>query len=727
MAYISSLTATAIQNVIDNSTNELSYTNNDTIPCNNSIYYSTNLNVINTYRTSFGLATISAANINSNLYSLQVFLCTGIDGSNNFTGIVSNTLINLSSANVSGSAQPIVSAALSTVFQSLKHSDLCDSFTQAEVYQLCREYKIIFRLTPTSSPVTTTSIQNGDLVQDFKLVLDTSSSGPYGVKFEYLDLLNPSDFSESELLSIYTNNFGIAGSETHRAFYPKNITSLSSVPVVLFCHGIGHQAQQYDAYASLLASYGYFVLSLTSNPQQTANPSYRIFCILKQLKEQITKIKSGYFSGKIDFTKLILAGQSYGGDNVNCAAVDIQRNSITPSVSGLTFSDIICCVLMEDRRNSSFGAGFTGAANMPSITISTSNGQEVNGSDPRVFLNAKELYNATDSFRGNIFVRHSRHDEMGFPITAEQTYLNLPQTTTAPSSSLQGFYLTGTGYTKNSMAPNYYWISQNVLKFISIIFKNKIKNLLSLTNNDLKSAFEQSSEATSAFQFKYKSTDILYNIDTLGNTLSYTTGMTYDFIKETYKVDDVNDFTTLLNAKYAAAGITSFSEYDNSYYNNGNVVFSHYSDTTKGFTYTYGSPLDLTRSGTAKNINVVMGLVTESPIAGTTACVSESSYNHCSVYLTDNVGATATISSKQRNLGIPNSNKGFVNTSGSLLAQTVGFIPGTHLIFTLQDFKSQNSNIDLTNISKLQLLFGSTYGSNILNYERFVYNGTFLT
>jgi hypothetical protein len=250
--------------------------------------------------------------------------------------------------------------------------------------------------------------------------------------------------------------------------------------------------------------------------------------------------------------------------------------------------------------------------------------------------------------------------------------------------------------------------------------------VLSLTNNDLKSAFEQSAEATSSFQFKYKSTDILYNIDLLGNTLAYTTGMTYDFIKETYNVDGVNDFTALLNAKYAGAGITGFSEYDNSYYNNGNVVFTHYTNTTKGFTYTYPSPLDLTRSGAAKNINVVMGLVTEIPIAGTTGCVSESSYNHCSVYLTDNAGATATISSKQRNLGIPNSNKGFNYYSGAL-AQMAGYIPGTHLIFTLQDFKTQNSNIDLTNISKLELLFGSTYGTNILNFERFVYNGTFLT
>ena len=493
----------------------------------------------------------------------------------------------------------------------------------------------------------------------------------------------------------------------------------------MFCHGIGHQSQQYDAYASLLASYGYFVLSLTSTPPNNP-PSFRVFCILKQLKEQITKIKGGYFNGKIDFTKLIFGGHSFGGDNVNYAAIDIQRNTITPSVSGLTFSDIICCILMEDRRASSFG-GLTGAVNVPSITISTSNGQEVNSANPEVFLNAKELYNGTDSFRGNIFVRNTRHDELGYLITTEQAVLNLPQTTTAQSSSLQGFYLTGTGYIKNSMSPNYYWIAENVLKFISIISKNKIKNILSLTSNDLKSTFDKSTEASSAFQFKYKSTDILHNIDTLGNTLAYTTGMTYDFIKETYKVDGVNNFEALLNAIYSPAGITGFAEYNNSYYNNGNVVFTHYTNTTKGFTYSYGSPLDLTISNTAKNINVVMGLVSEYTLSGFTASVSESSYNHCSIYLTDNVGATATISSKQRNLGIPNSNKGCVNTSGSSLEPAVGYIPGTHLIFTLQDFKTQNSNIDLTNISKLELLFGSTYGSSILNYERFVYNGTFLT
>lgn len=737
MAYISTLISTAVPHNVSYAGSEWPYTTNDTLLCTDPIYFATNLTLLNSYRTTAGVSTISSANINAgNVYVLKVFLCASIDGSLNFVNVAATQSSNLTSSNLSSD---IFSQSLSSLFQNLKHSDLCSSMTQEEILQLCREYKIIFRITSQNSPVTNQSVQDGDIVQDFKLVLDISSAGPYEVEFEWLDMLSPSDFTEAERYAIYKSNFRLPGQEVQRCFYPKNISSLTGVPIAILMHGGGHQSQMYDSYGSLLASYGYFVVQPTFSAP--GDYSGRFFGILKQLKEQISKIKSGIFSEKLNYNKIVLFGHSAGGAAAANLIYYIQQNTIVPPVSGLSFSDILCGVFLEHAQPTvpviPNTTGFT-YTNIPAITI-TASPSTTNSSTPQYFLNGKELRSPTsgiDSFKAHINVRHSAHDDLGHPICSSQYSVFSPQVDAAPDSiggiTSIGYYFTGTGYVANSWTPTLDWVSQNVLKYISIIFKNKITNLLNNTANDYLSPVIQNLQATATNHPKMTLGSNLFDIDALANTGGFSAGTTYDFIKESYKTDGSGDCNTLINAEYS--GTINFSDYVNLYYNKGNVIFDYSGSGEKGFTYAYSSssPLDLTVNNTAKHLNIVVGLVSiVYPSSSLTELLSQTIYNHFCIQATDKNGQAATVNSKQRNIGIPNSNKdGYNYADGSYinnLLNAPSYMPGTNLSFNLQDFKIINPNIDLTQITNLRLRFSPTHGTSALSYNRFVYNGMFLS
>jgi hypothetical protein len=150
MAYISSLVVTSTPNIVENSLNEWNFTTNDTIPTSEDIYFSVNLNFLNNILTNIGESNISSGNINAgNVYALNIFLCSSIDGSSNFVNVVSTQRINLNSSNLNNN---ILSAKLTTLFSNFNHTDLCTSMTVDELYQLCKEFKIVFRITSQSSP-----------------------------------------------------------------------------------------------------------------------------------------------------------------------------------------------------------------------------------------------------------------------------------------------------------------------------------------------------------------------------------------------------------------------------------------------------------------------------------------------------------------------------------------------------------------------------------------------
>jgi hypothetical protein len=134
MAFISNLISTAVPHNVAYATSEWLYTTNDTLLCTDPIYFATNLTLLNSYRTTAGVSTISSSSINAgNVYVLKVFLCASIDGSLNFVNVAETQSSNLTSSNLSSN---IFSQSLSSLFQNLKHSDLCASMTQEEILQL---------------------------------------------------------------------------------------------------------------------------------------------------------------------------------------------------------------------------------------------------------------------------------------------------------------------------------------------------------------------------------------------------------------------------------------------------------------------------------------------------------------------------------------------------------------------------------------------------------------
>jgi hypothetical protein len=215
--------------------------------------------------------------------------------------------------------------------------------TTAEIQKLKKPFKIIFRINTSAN--TTESIQNGDLVQNFNLLVDGLQPGPYEVQFEQVDLVSPNDFSDSERKTIYGKNLQMLLAEGIRCFYPKNINSLGPIPLISVVRANGGNDENFDIYLNLFASYGYFCavfpIEITSANELifdkgetetdyvydfTLNSSLNgvgvgsktqnaiaLVGYIDHLNKNTSKIAGGKFNNKIDFTKIISMGHSRGG------------------------------------------------------------------------------------------------------------------------------------------------------------------------------------------------------------------------------------------------------------------------------------------------------------------------------------------------------------------------------------------------------------------------------
>ena len=66
---------------------------------------------------------------------------------------------------------------------------------------------------------------------------------------------------------------------------------------------------------------------------------------------------------------------------------------------------------------------------------------------------------------------------MAHPVSAAQVFTFQPPLPVGNNGITMGYYSTGTGYIKNSNSSVYDYVSQLILKFISMMLKNKIKNI----------------------------------------------------------------------------------------------------------------------------------------------------------------------------------------------------------------------------------------------------------
>jgi len=657
------------------------FLHNDSICVSDDINFCFSLDNLNFKRVLLGSSVITEKNITS--YKLIVFVCDDIV-SENFVNVISAKIYDLSIL------QNYVNTDISSSF--VNHDTLSENMSYDELLSLCKQYKVIFRITNNLKDIQNLSLKTADVVNDFNLILDTTKNGPYDVNCETIDLVSPQEFTSNERLTIYQNHLNLFGYEGLRVLYPQNILYTNQqMPIVCIQHGVKHEHQGYDIYASKLASYGYFVCMLqqeTYGGGETYFGNYHILGKLRHLKNNITKISAGKFQNNLNFSKISLMGHSQGGNKVYTACSEV---GITTE-NDIDINDIMCLILVNPAiavPNS--GAGFRSTINTPQsfysfqkdvplLVLGSDRDDAVRTIPYDIFSN----YGLDANFRNKNYKRliSFRNSFHGGPILDFEllNYTNLPSQSPFDTRFLYNF---------NSKANSIGFASSDVLLFLSLCLKNKVNNYLKNTSYHSLNEISKKQRECVVILDHCKSSDVLTIIDEFSSSnpnLSH--GGFNQFTLQTQSAVDV--FNTL----DAFEGVLSKRAGTNSGglridYNNDSFI--QYQNTTDAYNI--------------NNCNFIEVYCSQ---------ILEDVYNdkindkHFCLELVDSARNSAIISSKVYNYGVPAQTRNIYPTAETPYT----CISPTSIKFKLQDFLSKNPLLDTTDITKIILRFGSTYGSS---------------
>lgn len=736
-------------------TGQLPFTYNDTLTVGYPISFAFNLSYLNELRQNISASTITSNGINSNEYSLQVFLCQSIDGSNNLINVSSDNLYNLSSSDLTNN---FLSKNISNSFLSTQE-DLGDIMTQTEAMQLCKEYKIILRITSSASPVRTTIIQNGDIVHDLKLMLDVQETGPYETEFANINLLDKSDYTEAEWNNIFQVNFPIVGNHNLRAYYPANYKSLSSLPIISVVHGQNHNGCMYDAYLQHFASYGYFVYStireLSSIAIGPRSGGYtRQATTLYQLKSYISKISKGKYNGNLNFNKIIIMGHSLGGADCGNFQSNLRDYIPTPQIPGLTYSDIIGGIALE-------GAGVPLAdTNGPLLYVSSyCNSYASVTTVPYMYSSILPIEYKRKSLiymDGGVVLNYGSHEDIAYPFSATNSGIeNAPRL-------YNNLNILGRSLITTKLIPlnNHNKSLSNVagflIKLLSQNYYNKIKNSFTNTTNQYKPSIiaEKDYFNTNYFRWPLSGINGITFIDDLKNTSKFTTNISTSdyFIVDnddgTFPISAITyNSTAAMNLYKNALNLNkTFGTKCPNYWENGTYIFP-YNSTNLNINYNFANNLNL--SGNSY-IGIPIGILYSADIQSQASAnsypnvltkLTDSLYQHFIVELSDLAGNSAWISSKQNNMGmvVPVGYTEFTTLSTEIGRVTLTAASNTNPVqtfsqdsilenihFKISDFKQQNPNLNLSTIRGLKILIGPDKGISGDVGGRIMWNGIFL-
>ena len=101
-------------------------------------------------------------------------------------------------------------------------------------------------------------------------------------------------------------------------YFPTNIAMMAPLPLIVICHGAGHDYTWYDHIGNHMASYGYIVMSHENGADISSDRSF-ILEHIDALLEMEDTVADGALAGKIDTNRIILMGHSFGGHSVAAA------------------------------------------------------------------------------------------------------------------------------------------------------------------------------------------------------------------------------------------------------------------------------------------------------------------------------------------------------------------------------------------------------------------------
>ena len=140
------------------------FTFSNSLNSKDNIFFCSDLSFLNFVRVrTSGLPPITPQNLNKNY--LLVFVCDDVVD-DNFINLYSTEILNLSITN------NYLNANINSLLPN--HETLCDLVSYDEVLSLCKEYKLIFRITnDPQKDKNILNLKNGDIVNNFQLIFDT--------------------------------------------------------------------------------------------------------------------------------------------------------------------------------------------------------------------------------------------------------------------------------------------------------------------------------------------------------------------------------------------------------------------------------------------------------------------------------------------------------------------------------------------------------------------------
>lgn len=732
------ITKTLTSLLTSNIEQNIFYRINDTFLPNNEINFSCPVTTLNSLLGS----SISSFNISS--YKLYVRICDNISGAsienNRFT-----YNFNLSSSNIINNS---VIVNLTPITNNLSHEYLCDNMSLNEIFSLYKNFKIIFRIYQGLLN-NENLILASDIVQDLNIVLNTAENGPYNVGMKELDILSPLDFTQSELTSIYTNKSYFLGAERVRAFYPENIEKSSLCPVLLFSHGNGQFTSSYDIYFSLLASYGYVVFSITSNPSGSEYGALAYLNILDHIKKYQEKINSGFLSNLINFNKINFSGHSRGGGSAFAAFEYLDGRSFITSMQDITidikniksiisFADAYSGSLIYQNKIFNAGSTFDDAINdnylrYYDLFIDTPvfyvKGTNDGDSAPTYFIGYRGCtseYKRNKHDIVNISVENYGHGELSpSPFFIDQLH---SQNELLVGKS--GFPLKETYTVYNTQFTKLSEICSEIIFFLAIQNFNstKIKKLYYQDINLLDKKILKTKQSGLHRQIDESYNSIKYGLDYFHEiTSSYAgqTGMTFSAIGFTYgyALDDSLFATSTASITYNNAvktkKIISYSdsfliEYNSTDNDTFNGIINLYdkclflpieSDFSLGYTFSSGLTFE---ENDYFCLRGALKILSPYNLGNTMNC-------HFQMSLYDNLNNISSLSSKTSNQFFnPPYNPfnygttAYNNYTPPNSAQPI-FIDNVY--FRAGDFYLNNPSLNLNNIRQILLNFGPSYGS----------------
>jgi len=192
------------------------------------------------------------------------------------------------------------------------------------------------------SQVEVGTLDGGDLFGDYDVVLDFDQDGALGPG-DLIDHLSEGsaglyafiDLSQAGSHAVEQAQYSGGSWLGQRTYWPQDIASLGSLPLVVVSHGNGHDYTWYDWLGEHLASHGYVVMSHQNNTGpgiETASTT--TLTNTDYLLGNLGSIGGGALAGHVDGQRIIWIGHSRGGEGVVRAYDRLRDGQYTPTNFG---------------------------------------------------------------------------------------------------------------------------------------------------------------------------------------------------------------------------------------------------------------------------------------------------------------------------------------------------------------------------------------------------------